>query len=59
MNIDLTHPVVIFCLLILLAVVAVAILPSPVGWVFGAICLLGCLAVVVSAGPRGPRTPRT
>lgn len=53
---NLNHPVVIVVLLILLAVVAVSILPSPVGWVFAAICLLGCLAVLAGQRPRTPRT---
>lgn len=53
---NLSHPVVLVCLLILVAVVAVTILPSPIGWVFAAICLLGCLAVLAGRGPRTPRT---
>lgn len=53
---DLSHPFVIVGLLVLIAVVAVAILPGAVGWVFAGLCLLAALAILVGRGPRTPRT---
>lgn len=51
---DWNSPIVIVLLLLLVAVVAVSILPGAIGWVIAAICIIGCVALLLSR--RRPRT---